>query len=178
MSVPSFGHRIVGLALFSGLLSGLSLFVEPLGTYAGPGILYGLMVLLPCCRLANVSVPNMVVSVISSTVAYYAAVRLFLEAECPALLCGAIGALATTSLLLSLGFRASIGLFYVVVAGTLAGYVDGLMITLLPSDDFWWTFKMTGVMVVWQVTTAVALVYALRPAVVPPSMSSPHSNPA
>jgi hypothetical protein len=157
------GANIVAWALMSGVLSGISVFCGNFGLFGGPGFLFGVLVLLPFCQSMNTSVTCRVLSVFGSLVGYLAALVLYLATERLDFLGGAVGAvIAVSPLLTDARFRVSFGLIYVVVAGALAGYLGVLMLEYLPATDFWLPLKMTGAMVIWQVSVALALLYVRR----------------
>ncbi len=153
---------LVALALLSGFLSGGSLFL-PFGAFVGPGFLFGLLVLLPLARSIKATGECTVLSVIGSVFGYYFAVMLFMQAHWLAIVAGAVGAFcATGPLLLNRKFSAASSAACVIPTGAIAGCVGGLLIRYLPSDNFWWPFKMTSVMLIWQFSVAVSLAYAIR----------------
>jgi hypothetical protein len=155
------GSTIVAAALLSGVLSGISIDCGLFGLFGGPGVLFGVLVLLPLCRSMNTSVTCGVLSVFGSMTGYFVAIELFLRTERVVVLCGALGAFfAACPLLLTTRCR-SFGLIYVVPTGALAGYLADLTMTYPPGNDFW-LLKMLGVMVIWQVSVALSLLSATR----------------
>ena len=166
--------QLLLLGLISGLISGLGIIPpwkpielagEPqLAFYRwGPGMIYGLLVMVPLTRLRAQTFGRGMQAVILSIVAYFVAFGIqkldrsgsygYLIATGSA---GLIGSTIISCALMPLsGRRAMKAAIATILSGTIAGVIFGLLMLRLPSMDLWLRISL-GFMV-WQTSTAAAL---------------------
>jgi len=146
---PDHSGSIAGLAIFSGLLSTVATWQvnHPYVFYLGPGIFFGLLVLLPWCRACGISWWQTLLTVCLSPVGYAAAVGLVLSQTGYTLAAGLAGC-AITFAPLFVGthprIRASL------IRAMFVGGLVGIPISFL-------CLAMVGGVAVWQVAVAWCL---------------------
>jgi hypothetical protein len=156
VSVPSIAKpnragTIVSLSIVSGVLSTFAAVEMNHGYvfYLGPGILFGLIVLLPWCWWCQIGGWQTLATVCLAPLGYAAAVQMVLSMVPFCLLAGLVGSAVTFTPIL-LAAHPNIRFYVIVAVGV--GWIVGIAVPIL--------FCIGGVLI-WQVCVAYCLSQAL-----------------